>query len=416
MEQFVIDQIKYGAKYIPLNIAKYPFIKKSTKETRDLRSKEFICGVCHPSSDYKQIREANIGWVRFDIPFPFNKEGEIQQSYLNFKLAAKEYQKNGIKVMSVTPYPRDYFDFGVDPRTEEGKEKVREIARFFISDLQGVVSGIQVTNEMGIPHFTLPFENMDEAASFIGIQLEEMYPNRNNILLGYNSAGPQADLHIKLKSYYKFCDYIGIDIYIGCMMVGGFMWMFDALLDYLYALTGKPIIIQEFGYIGGGKPMSKHEKQKLLREHGVKSEAEAKANIEEFVASLSDYMQAHVKNVCQNDPSRYYNLIFKSDYRDHFYKQIPKYVKIPGYNHTPVGQAKFYNDIFERLYNKQFVVGAFIYSYHDAHACHVCGQEDCPTETKWGLTDRQGNPKPSYYAVKKIFGRIKWYSNTEKNK
>lgn len=414
MEQFVIDQIKYGIKHIPLNLAKYPFIKKSTPETSERRKKEFICGVCHPDGNFAQIKNANIGWVRFDMDFPFDEQGNITKAYENFKAKAKEYQDNGIKVMTVTPYPREYFIRGIDPRTEEGKNKVREIARFIITDLQGVVSGIQVTNEMGIPHFTLPFESMDDASAFIGIQLEEMYPLRNDILLGYNSAGPQADLHIRLKPFFKYCDYIGIDIYVGCMMVGGFMWMFDALVDYLYAFTGKPIIIQEFGYISGGKPMSKQRKTALLREYGVKSEAEAKANIVKFVNSLSDYMQKHIKNVCQNDESRYFNLIFKSDYRDHLYKQIPKYVKIPGYDHTPEGQAKFYNDIFERLYNKKFIIGAFIYSYQDARACHVCGQTDCPTETKWGLTDRSGKEKPSYYAVQKILGRIKWYTNTEK--
>ncbi len=45
--------------------------------------------------------------------------------------------------------------------------------------------------------------------------------------------------------------------------------------------------------------------------------------------------------------------------------------------------------------------------YHDAYACHVCGQTDCPTEAQWGLTKRDGTPKPSYYAVKEAFGKIK---------
>lgn len=407
MEQFVVDQIKYGAKFLPKCLLKYPLCEKSTKETEALRRREFVCGVCHPNDNYEQIKSANIGWVRFDMPFPFEKDGSVSLGFVRFKEKARAYQDNGIKVMTVTPYPRDYFANGIDPTTAEGGEKVREIARFIINELQGVVSGIQVTNEMGIPHFTLPLKSMDEAARFIGIQLEEMYPLRNDILLGYNSAGPQADLHSKMTPYYKYCDYVGVDIYIGCFMVPGFMWMFDALLDYLWVMTKKPIMLQEFGYISGGKPMPKKEKLALLRSYGVSCEKEAKAKIESFVGQLSVYMQSHIKNVCQNDASRYFNLIFKSDFKDHLYKQIPSYVKIPGYEHTAEGQGRFYKDILPRLYNKLFVVGAFIYCYSDGEACHICGQSDCPTETKWGLVTLDGREKPSYYAVKAEFGRMK---------
>jgi len=44
---------------------------------------------------------------------------------------------------------------------------------------------------MGIPHFTLPL-TMREAARFIGVNLEAMYPHRDGILIGYNSPGPRT--------------------------------------------------------------------------------------------------------------------------------------------------------------------------------------------------------------------------------
>lgn len=405
MEQFIIDQVKYGIRYLPKSLMKYPFTEKSTAETASFRSREFICGVCHPSDNYEQIKGANIGWVRFDMPFPFNEQGGVSEAYERFKSRVSEFQKNGIRVMTVTPYPRDFIANGIDPRTAEGEQRLRETARFIIKDLQGVVAGIQVTNEMGIPHFILPL-NMQQAIRFIGVQLEEMYPLRQDILIGYNSAGPQADLHSQMKEYLEFCDYVGIDIYIGCFMVGGFMWMFDAMLDYLWVMTKKPIMIQEFGYISGGKPMKKSEKLALLRGYGVSSEKQAREKIEVLFGNLSEHMQRHIGNVCGGDVSRYYNLIFKSDFRDHLYKQIPSLVKIPGYDHTHEGQAKFYKHILPRLYNKPFVAGMFIYCYGDGESCHVCGQSDCPTETKWGLVTREGKEKPSYYAVKKAFGAM----------
>ena len=406
MEQFFIDQVKYGLKYIPSNLIKYPFIKKCSAETKALHDNEFICGVCHPSNNYRQISDANISWVRFDIPFPFDKNWEVTDYFLEFKEECRKFTENGIKVMAVTPYPRDFFDIGIDVRTPAGEQKVREAARYIITELKDVIGGLQITNEMGMPHFTLPLENLDEAARYIGLQLEEIYPIRGDILLGYNCAGPQADLHCRMTPYLKYCDYVGIDIYMGCF-APGFIWMFDALLAYLWAMTRKPIILMEFGYISKGAPKTKAEKKAILRKYGAKNEKDAKNNIEKFVSELPEFMQAHIKNVCQNDVGRYFNLIFKSDYKTHLYKELPKTTIIPGYPHSYEGQAKFYEDILPRLHVKPFLIGAFIYSYSDARACHVCGETDCPTETKWGLTERNGTPKPAYYAVQKAFQKIK---------
>lgn len=414
MEQFIVEQIKYGLKYLPLNLAKYPFIKKHSWQTEQQRKKEFLCGVCHPTDNYAQIREANIGWIRIDITKPpLDADGNVTEDFLEFKKKAQGYADNGIKVMAVTPYPRAYFANGVDVRTPEGEEILRRDARFMVTELQGIVGGFQITNEMGMPHFTLPL-NMKEAVRYIGIQLEAMYPVKGDILIGYNSAGPQADLHSFIKPYHKYCDYIGIDMYLGCFdSLPGFFFMFDAMLDYLWAMTRKPIIIMEFGYISDGHPVSANEKKKILEGYGVSDENDAKANIERFVENLPSDMKDHVKNVCKNDPGRYFNLIFRSDLTNHLYKELPAITKIPGYDHTPQGQAKFYEHILMHFYKKEYMIGAFVYCYADGRACHICGQHDCPTETRWGLVDRQGNPKPSYYAVKKVFGTIRWLVKVE---
>ena len=415
MEQFVIDQIKYGLKYLPRNLAKYPFLKKHSAETDERRRKEFICGVCHPTENTEQIRNANIGWVRIDIScLPFDKDGNVTEDYLGFKKKALYYSSRGIKVMAVTPYPREYFRNGIDVRTDEGEKILARDARFFVEDLKGIVSGFQITNEMGMPHFTLPLNGVGEAARYIGVQLEAMFPYKGKTIIGYNSAGPQADLHAYMKPYYRYCDYIGIDMYLGCFdSFPGFFMMFDAMTDFLWAMTKKPVMIMEFGYISDGKPVSKSGKRKILESYGVKSEKDAKKNIEAFVERLPDDMKTHIKYVCKNDPSRYYNLIFNSDLTNHLYKELPAITKIPGYDHSPEGQADFYEYILMHFYKKKYIIGTFVYCYADGRACHICGQHDCPTETRWGLVDRQDNPKPSYYAVKKAFGVIKWLVNVE---
>ena len=406
MEQFVADQIKYGLRYIPGNVLKSFFIPAFSDETKALRRRGFIRGVCHPNEDYAQIKKANIRWIRIDIPFPFGEGGALSAAYLRFRERAESYVREGIRVMAVTPYPRDYIDAGVDFRLPENEARLGEIALFFLRDLKGIVSAYQITNEMGIPHFTIPI-TMKEAARFIGLQLEAMYPEKGDVIIGYNSAGPQADLHLLMKPYHRFCDYIGIDIYIGCFYnAGGYLWLFDLLLRYLWAYTRKPLLLQEFGYISGGEAKSKQEKQAILKACGADSREEAEKNIAAFTRNLPERLRRHIEKVGKGDESRYYDLIFKSDLVNHLYRELPKRTHISGYPHTPQGQADFYRDILPRLYRLPYLCGAFIYCYSDAEKCYICGQDDCPTETRWGLVDCGGKEKPSYFAVKKAFGAM----------
>ncbi len=415
MEQFVVDQIKSGLKYLPANLGKSYFIPKKNAETEAFRKKGFIRGVCHPNENFAQLREANIGWIRIDIPYPFEKDGSLREHYIGFKKKCERFHKNGIRVMAVTPYPEDYIEDGADVRTEEGREKLKAVARFLAEDMQDTVDAFQITNEMGIPHFTLPL-TMAEAVQFIALHLETIYPIKGRLLIGYNSAGPQADLHAGLKPYLQYVDYVGVDIYIGCFdTIPGAMFMFDSLLRYLWAFTHKPILMQEFGYISGGKPKTKKEKRAVLERYGVSSEADAEKEIDAFVERLPKTMKEHVKHVCENDPSRYAGLLFRSDFKNHFYSELPAITKIPGYEHTPEGQAKFYADILPHLYSLPYVCGSIIYCYMDSERCYICGQNDCPTETRWGLVDCDGNPKPSFYAVQKAFGRMQW-NDTVSNK
>ena len=85
---------------------------------------------------------------------------------------------------------------------------------------------------------------------------------------------------------------------------------------------------------------------------------------------------------------------------------------IPGYPHTPEGQGKFFRDLIPRMYHLPFVGGTIVYCYSDSEMCYMCGQSDCPTETRWGLVDVDGKEKPSYYAVKKVFGGIRGRKTT----
>jgi len=402
MEAFVKDQIIATLKHAPFHIAA-GYLKKTTSPEAEQTLRKlggFITGVCHPSENYEQIKGAGIGWIRPDIAFPFDKDGNLRQEYIDWKTKIRRYNDNGLRAFAVTPYPRTFIEHGIDPRTPAGEARVREIAAFLVTDLKGIVEGFQITNEMGIPHFTNPL-TMKQAARFIGVQLAAMYPLRGDILIGYNSAGPQADLHILMRPWHKYCDYVGIDIYIGCFIsAGSWMCVFDALLRYLWSLTGKPIILMEFGYISGGAPKTPEEKRERLQRYGVSSEKEAREKIDMFMENIKNINEKMWTRVTKNASGSYADYLFKSDYKNHFYSELPKRTVIKKYPHTPEGQAGFYRDIFPRLKKLPFLLGAFVYCWKDGEKCGYCNQADCPTETRWGLVDTQHREKPSYYAVR----------------
>jgi len=409
MESFVKNQLIATLKYAPFHLAASYFKKRRFLPAEEAKGKlgcKFMKGICHPSENYAQITGAGIEWNRMDIAFPFDEAGNIRQEYLDWKENARRYQENGVRVMAVTPYPRTFISHGIDPRLPENEARVREIAVFLLNDLRGLAEVYQITNEMGLPQFMKPL-TIKEAVRFIGIQLESMYPLRGDVLIGYNSSGPQADLHSLMRPWHKYCDYVGIDIYLGCFAAGGsWMYMFEALMRYLWSLTGKPILLCEFGYISGGAPKTPEERRAVLQRYGVSSEQEARKKLDFFMKNLETIepkLYSRVMNLASGNPA---DLLFNTMEHNHFYSEMPKGVVMKNYPHTLQGQADFYRDIFPRLAGLPFVLGAFIYNWKDGERCGYCGQVGCPQETNWGLVDTQHNEKPSYYAVRDALKKI----------
>jgi len=408
MESFVKDQLIAALKYAPFNWAASYFKKASSPGTEAAKRRVggFMKGVCHPSENYGQIRGAGLEWNRMDIAFPFDRAGNLRQEYLDWKEKARRYQENGIRIMAVTPYPRTFIEYGIDPRLPENEARVREIAVFLLKDLRGLAEVYQITNEMGLPQFMKPLTTK-EAVRFIGIQLAAMHPFKGDVLLGYNSSGPQADLHSLMRPWLGYCDYVGIDIYLGCFVAAGnWMYMFEALMRYLWSLTGKPILLCEFGYISGGAPKTPEERRAVLRRYGVESEAEAREKLDLFMGNLEALQPKLHGRAVKLASGSAADLLFGTMERNHFYSEMPKGVVIKKYPHTPGGQADFYRDIYPRLTKLPFVLGAFIYAWKDSEKCGYCGQADCPQETRWGLVGTEQKEKPSYYAVRDALEEI----------
>ncbi len=365
----------------------------------------FMAGICHPDPDYKDIKKANIGWIRVDIPFAFDETGKQSASYRAFKKEMKGYVKRGIKVLAITPNPAKYLEQGLDIRKKEDISKIEQVARFYATDLQGIVSAFQIANEQGIDRFTKPF-NLREAAKFIGLHLKEMYPLRGKILLSYNLCGDGViQLPFLLAGYAHYVDFIGIDLYFGCFE--NFVKRietFPGLMRLVHSVVRKPMLLAEFGYISCGEPKTEEEKREVLRQYGFESEEEARANIDAFIEKMPEPLREEFHEFYADEtPEEKAKLVFNGEYSNHIFRELAEGTGLTGYPHTPEGQAKFYKDLIPMLKGMDFCVGAFIYQWRDSDRCYVCHQQDCPVETGWGLLDGRGNKKPAYYAVQKAF-------------
>ncbi|MBQ6267292.1 MAG: hypothetical protein IJK64_05920 [Clostridia bacterium] len=357
----------------------------------------YIYGVCHPNENYELLGDAGLQWVRFDIPYPYNQAGEISGHYLDFKARAKGYTDRGFKVMAVTPYPKDYFNIGGFNPVEE-VEKTQEIAVFLYEDLKDITGAFQVTNEMGLDTFTKPL-TLEEAAVFIGIQLEALDKVTENFPIGYNSADMSRNLHKLMKPYLPYCDYVGIDLYTG-NQGNAKASDYAKKVKELYRNTCKPILIQEFGFWSEGGPKTAEQKAEILGYYGYATEAEAIADGMNFIRKLPPQFQQRLKDGYPDDEDRWAEIVFEKEYQ-HFYGETAAETmeSIP---HTPEGQAEYFRRVMGELKKLNCLAGMIIYCCQDMERCWACGHTWCPFETRWGLFYLDGTPKPAYYAVKDI--------------
>ncbi|MDR3313858.1 MAG: hypothetical protein LBS96_05305 [Oscillospiraceae bacterium] len=405
METWLKEQLTYGAKYFIPSLLKYPVTPKENERLRTLRAKTggMIHGLCRADDPGKAdlLRAAGVNWGRTGIAFPFDADGGVSEDFRRDLERLRRFRESGVKVLVTTPSVGYFLGRGIDPRTPEGEEKTRTVARFIMQQLQGLASGVCICNEIGIPRFGHPL-NMDQAVRFLGVQAEAMAPFKGDIIVGYNTVGPQADQHYKMRPWFPYLDYVGFDMYIGCFFpVLTQLGIFALIAKYLWAFTGMPVMLVEFGYLAAGAPKSKAEKKAVLQKYGANSEKEAKAHIEDFLAHFNETGRKYVEKCATKGKANY---VFGPDFVNHLYCELPRLVRIKGCPHTQEGQAEFYRRLLPRLEKLPFLAGMFIYTASDDSRCGICGQAECPTETQWGLCTADGTPKKGYYAVQEIWG------------
>lgn len=331
---------------------------------------EFMLGVAArlpdlEARDLTLMREAGIGWLRFG-EFGFDHEafclGRPQgPGFARAKARVEDLRAEGFQLMGLTPQPREMHVRAGEPGSEEYYENYRRICAFFAKEFRGLITWWQIANELDIWIFRDTL-SMDQSVEFLkaGIRgMKAVAPENKvgiNITL-YPSLPGEVDGNteeheglVLARGVYGDADlpvdYAGFDSYPGTWRRGG-PESWHEYLDGFYQLTGKPIIIQEFGYASAGEMMSAEE---------IRAGA--------------------------------------------YPCQVKKWKFSWGGGHSPERQADFLRESLRIFAEKPFVIGATYYSWRDARTCWQCRQPDCPAETAWGLLDRDGRCKPSYGVLK----------------
>ena len=463
----IIDMVTYaGLSYVNP-------VKGKAKANELLEKTDgFMEGICHVKNlnQAKVAAEANVEWNREDIggSYTYNattKEVTPDQGFINRLASWKEiYEETGMKYFCVTPYPEDYAYMPVvtnlsgeqevilrglpeeectsEKHVEINEEALGAVAKFLMKEMLGVVYAYQISNELMGSRFRYNNMTMDEAAYFIGVQLKAMceareelvaegYEAAADIIIGYNVCDFTAPEFIKcMRPYNKYCDYVGLDLYIGCFE--GIMkdvWYNEFMMRYIYQMTGKPTIMCEFGYIGLGLDKTDAEKDALIADkYGPEftSVEDCKANVLGLInhPNFNSSLRGRFIKVAQQNydntgitlenitEAQAYETLFgdsarAEELRQHLFCIINENYGMTNYKHTREDQARFFADVIPQMANMDFVIGTFVYHFPETDSCYFCGQRECPIECAWGIyRESDGMKFPAYYAIQKAYGEL----------
>jgi hypothetical protein len=331
-----------------------------------------------PWADSARIKEAGIGWLRQDFPFPFADRlgGALAEDYLRARATAQTWAQQGLQVMGVTPlvgsggYRADesgtmrfvWHDslpawMGV-PGSAEYNARYQEMCSLLAEDLRGIVQMWQITNEMDIEIFAGPVKPRQACDLILGAArgLKGADPS---LVVGTNTAGSANAYYMYGRLYADpagVLDYCGVDGYYGSWIDGG-PENWAARIVELYELTGRKVLVNEWGFASKGAVMSAEERQ--ARDKGA--------------------------SACQ----------------------FRKWPSTWDGGHTLQAQAEYVRLGLETFRaHREVLLGAFFYRWEDQERCWQCGSTECPLEIAWGLVDVQGQPKPAYFTFKEGIRRL----------
>lgn len=335
------------------------------------------------------MKDAGIEWVRDGFPYPFadEKMTVLTEEYLAAKQRIFDWIGNGFSILGITPgyghfqpfhdpgFLRQFYGvFGrekpegdpnqyrfykntppwmADHEEEEFYDRVTATMKFLGGEYEGRIEFWQISNEMDIGRFRGSM-TADQAVRYMNAQAKGIKLGNPKAKIGINPTSLESPVALYFyKTLYSPAnevefDYCGCDGYFGTFHKGG-PEDWKATIDTLYELTGKPIIVNEWGY-----------------------------------SSLGAYFE-------DGWPSEPHPL------GENWVCVKRGWDKIWHGGHNQETQAEYIQVALKIFSEHPRVLGSFMYDWQDDLYC-FCRRPYCPHECGWGLVDRDGNPKKGYYA------------------
>jgi len=332
-----------------------------------------LVGLCLPRStvaDLALVKDSGVEWLRTSFRFPFkDPEGSLSPEFLASLAEARRLREAGFRLLGTVPGPGSYRHDPTLDRTvwksavpdwlgtpdQPGYRKTLEEACAFVAREAGdLVEYWQIANEPDVPIFRGPLTN-DEMVEFLFAAARGVRRGRPEAAVGINVGLGYGKWLSAFDEIYNRADspfrdgYVGVDGYLGCWSPGSPAdWARH--IDDAHRITGRPVIINEWGYSSL---------------HSAPKERER------------DFYN---QDVCRNKT----------------------WTHSWGGGHDPEIQAEFVKAALRVFTEHPQVLGHFFFRWDDTETCWQCGERDCPSECAWGMVDTAGRPKPVYHAFREI--------------
>jgi hypothetical protein len=345
-----------------------------------------IVGVCYhgdaKGNPYPAMQAAEIGWLRMDIPFPFEDRlgGTLTDTYRTAREEMRRAAGYGFKIQGILPqWGHRFFDSQAGenqwhdefpawmgtPEDDAYYAKFSQVAEFIARDLGDVPGGYwQIGNELDTFTFRGPY-SIAQAVRFAFAGAEGILKARPGDHCGVNPAELSSASRELLRLAYapgSPLDYAGIDDYFGSWIPGEVSdWI--PVIDEVAAITGKPVLIAEWGYPSLGKNL---EFDPALVERMYQMSED-----ERVMALMELGLPLGVNPFC-------------------YWKGWANFC---GDGHTEQVQAEYITEGLKIFAEHPQVLGSFLYCWRDSDMCYHCGQPKCPSECGWGLVKTDESPK-----------------------
>lgn len=326
-----------------------------------------MVGLCLPrpaDADLTLVKDAGVEWLRASFRFPFKERSGRNSPEFEASLSEAQRRKSlGFSLLGTSPGPgssrydpkldktvwqSSVPEWGGSPEDAEYYQVIEEACAVIAREAEDLVEFWQIANEPDVHIFRGPLSDR-QMIDFLFAAARGIGRGNSAAMPGINVGLGHGRWRTALEAVYTPPDspfksgFIGIDGYLGSWSSGGpDDW--PKYIDEIHRITGRPVIINEWGYSSlQGAPKEKE------REY-------------------------YNQDVCRNKTWKY---VWRKE-------------------HSPDEQAEYVKACLKIFDDHPRVLGHFFFRWDDTQTCWQCGEQQCPAECAWGLVDVEGRPKPAY--------------------